>query len=207
VLPYSAEALASLFAQYGQAVRPMQAAGLMLGLALLGAALSGRAWAGRAAAVGLALAWGWVAIAWFLGRMAGLDFMAPVYAGVFLLQAALLLWSAFAGRLAYAPAGRLGLGVALAALLLPPAWALAAGGGLAAAPVFLVAPGPTVVVTLGLLAAARPPPLYLGLVPLLWAGVAGFQGWVLGMTHALLLAAAIVAALALALWQRWRLPA
>lgn len=197
MLPYDAEVLYAFFAQYARAIWPagplaalLAAVVLLLALRPLAGAASGRIVTGL-----LALAWGWVGWGFFLERFAQLNFAAPLYGGLFLLQALLLLlWAAMPSRrpgFRFEGGGlsRSGLVLALVALAVLPLAGPLAGEGWAAAPLVGLMPGPTALFTLGLLLLAEGRgPLHLAILPLLWAAVAGFEGWVLGLPHDLAVA-------------------
>jgi hypothetical protein len=106
-------------------------------------------------------------------------------------------------RFAYDAAGVLGgIGLALALIGLPAAGWLD-GVALQATPVVGLAPDPTALVTLGMLALARPRvPVSLLAIPLAWALISGWMSWVLGIESGYLPPAMALAVLALAVWQR-----
>lgn len=219
MLPYDAEILFAFHAQLNRALWPLPlVAPLLAALALLlalrprllpGAGAAG----GRIVAALLALGWAWVGWAYFLEGFALYNFAAPAYGALFLLQAALLLWSGtlrgspglgFAGdRSARDAFHWAGLLLALLALLACPLAGPLAGGGWAAAPLVGLMPGPTVLFTLGLLLLAESRgTLPLAVLPVLWAPVAGFEGWALGLPQDLVLAALCLLAGALLVWKR-----
>jgi hypothetical protein len=211
VLPYTAEVLVDLLARYGAAIWPVQA--LALALATVPLALAYRSHAGgrvASLAVGalLAAAWAWVAWGYFWRTLAALDFLAPIYAGVFALQAALLLLAAALGRLA--PGRPTGAVRWLAPAAFALAWAglplasLAAGYPPAATPVAGTMPGPTAALALAVLALVPRPPLWLVPLPLAWGFVAVYQGLVLGLPTAWATAGAIALAAAATVLRRWR---
>jgi hypothetical protein len=206
VLPFSAEVLFALHERYLAALWP--AAWLATTLAVAAIAAVWRPFAGgdRAVAAALGVAWLVAGAAFHLSWFARLNFAAPVYAGLFLMEGALLLWLGVVhGRLAFRRQGLGGgAGLALAALALAgypvadgltrPEW-----GGLRLAG---LAPGPTALLTLGLLLTAARPPLALMLIPALWCLLAGATGWILGLPADLALPPLAAAALGLALWRR-----
>jgi Family of unknown function (DUF6064) len=164
----------------------------------------------RLPAMILAAAWAWTG-AVFHGRyFAAINFMAPVYAGLFLLQALLLVWSGvFRGRIApHRPAGLAGwAGVALLAYAIAgyPAIAAIAGDGVANVPVVGFAPGATAVLTLGMLVLADGrTPLHLAFVPVLWSLIAGATAWTLGVPEDLVLPLLGLGSLALIVWKNRR---
>jgi hypothetical protein len=147
----------------------------------------------RLPAMILAAAWAWTG-AVFHGRyFAAINFIAPVYAGLFLLQALLLVWwGVVRGWIApHRPAGLggwAGLALILYAIAGYPMIAAVAGDGVASARVVGLAPGPTAVFTLGMLVLADGrTPLYLAFVPVLWSLIAGATAWTLGVPEDLVL--------------------
>src|SRR3546814_104160 len=110
MFPYDAEVLASSYRLYNTAIWPAQPVALMLALAALWLAVAPRPWSRRAVGVILAAGWLWCGLVFFLSHWAQLDFMAPVYGGAFLLQAALLLFAPTLRRRAFcAPSGAAGI--------------------------------------------------------------------------------------------------
>jgi hypothetical protein len=81
-----------LFELYNAAIWPAQIAVFALGVAILERSLRGETRTGRGIAGVLAAAWLWVAIAFHAGRYATLNTAAPVFAWIFAIEAALLLW-------------------------------------------------------------------------------------------------------------------
>lgn len=199
MLPFDAEVLASVVAQYNRAVWPAPVVALVLGLATLGLAWRG---GGRLPLLILGAGWAWTGIVFHYGTFALLNFMAPTYAVVFLVEAAVLGWLALRGGVGFErprrPVEWIGLALALFALLLWPLLALATPFGLAAAEVALVTPDPTALFTLGVLLMVRGRTPWSGaLLPLLWTFVGGATAWVLGADLALARGALGVAAILL----------
>jgi len=156
--------------------------------------------------------WGLLAVLWaFVGwtfvwhRYAAINWAIAYVAPLFALQAVGLLVAALTGG---GPAfdrrgaaGRIGLLLAAAGLVLYPLLPLLAGRPWPGAEVFGIAPDPTAIVTLGLLLAARGRmrPLLLP-IPLLWCLLSGFTLWTMDDPQAwlpLLAAASVLAALTL----------
>lgn len=195
--------LASAYAQYNAAVWPAQAAGLALALFALWFAGRGKA---RLVGVILAAAWLWCGLVFFRGFFAAYDFMAPVYAWVFVAEAALLLWG-FAWRplplrLQAELPGVAAVLFAAVALFGLPALTLAGGYGWAAARVVGVAPDPTVLFTLALLTAAEGRRRWLLMVlPLAWCALVAVTAWALGVAEAWPLPLVGAAVLLLGLWR------
>jgi hypothetical protein len=206
MFPFDAEVLASSYALYNAAVWPAQPVALALALAALWLAAAPHPWSGRIVGAILAAGWAWCGLVFFPQHFAALDFMAPVYAGAFLLQAALLLFSlVWRRRGLRAPGDAAGLGgLALAALALfaLPLISGLGGAGFAAARIVGLAPGPTVLFTLALLLLfeGRPPWLLLP-IPLLWCGVAAVTGWALSVPESLAVPVLALPSLALFAWR------
>jgi hypothetical protein len=115
---------------------------------------------GRFIAGILALLWLWVAWSFLWTRYATINWAASWLAGLFLVEALLLIWiGVVGGRLHFAfshsAAGVVGGALFLAALLLYPALAALLGRPWRQAEVFGIAPDPTVLGTLGLLLLAE----------------------------------------------------
>ncbi|MEQ8604708.1 MAG: DUF6064 family protein [Marivibrio sp.] len=206
MFPYTAEVLASVIANFNHDWWPLPAAaaGLMLGAVLL--AVRPQPGGGKVVGAALAAAWAWVAVGWHFLTFAEINFAAPIYGLFFLLQAALLLWIAVSrGALRFAPGidGFRLAGVALAAYALfgYPMLTAALGGDLAAVRLAGMAPGPTALLTLGLLlAASGRAPISLAVVPLLWCAAAGATAWLIAVPEDLVLPIfGVLAALLLAL--------
>lgn len=203
MLPYTAEVLNALLADYHAAIAPARLLGWLAGAALTVVAMHGgrRAW--RAIAALLAAGWLWVGLVFHYGYFSLLNFAAPAYAVLFCLQALLLLVAgSAAGRLRGPPPhipGWAGLLVAGLALGGQPLLALALGTPWHALPLPGTAPTPTALLTVGVLLLAAQPPWYLFLLPGLWAVIAGASGWILGTPRELILPLA-VAWLPLLLW-------
>ena len=194
---------------YNADIWPAQPVAVALGLVVVLRWLRDGRFAGGAIAVVLAALWLWVGWAYFFVRYDVINWTGSYVAMAFAIEAALILWSELLrGRLAPAenptPAGRAGAAMAFAAIVLYPAMAPLLGRPWAQAEVFGVTPDPTVVATLGLLAAADRPPWTLFVVPLAWCVYGGATLWTMGSPEALVMPIAAVAALALAAWNTRR---
>ena len=216
-----------LFELQNAAWWPLIPIALALGLAMVWLMLRPRPWAGRAVAIGLAAAWLWVAWSFLYMRYLPINWAAGYLIPLFLIQALLLLWfGGLLGRLEpVAPGGgtrRVGIPALVGAPVLADARALvalalslfavagypflapAAGRPFASAEIFALAPDPTALATLGLLALAPRgwPAFLLALPPVLWclASIAtlltmnAVEGWVL--------LAALMAGLTVLAWPR-----
>lgn len=211
MLPFTSDVFFALFETYNYAIWPVQPVAYALGLAALAAALRPGAAATRVAGTVLAAFWLWSGIFYHIGHFADINFAAPLFGAVFVLQGLLIAWtlvlrSSLTLRFARDGAGLTGLALALFALIVYPALNILAGHGWPQMPVFGVAPCPTTIFTLGLLLMLRPrPPVSLMVIPLLWAFVGGSAAaWLLDVPEDASLPAAALIALIAALRQRRR---
>jgi len=164
-----------LFELYNAAIWPLQLAAVALGL--VSAILLVRGKGARAIEAVLAAAWAWVAVAFLARRYATINWAAVYFAWAFGLEAALLAWTAFAGRIRAArptfPA-RAGFAILAAAVVL---WPLAAPlwrGGWRRAEIFGLTPDPTAVGTLGTLLALEIRRRWrLMILPAIWCLISG----------------------------------
>ena len=190
MLSYSSDVLAALHADYAAAVWPAQLVALAASAAVV--LLAFRPAAGRWTCGLLATAWAFTAVSYFLLHLLAIDFAAPAQGGLFLFQALLLAWSGvlrdrLAPRVAGGLAGWSGLGLLLFGLLAYPPLAGLAEGDWRAAPLFGLAPAPTLLATLGILVLAGAPPRHLLVLPLAWSLIAGWLAWELARPWELLL--------------------
>jgi hypothetical protein len=202
-LPFSLEAFLSLFGQYNLDIWPAQIVGYALGIAALFLVFRPRAGSDRAVAAILALFWLWNGVAYHWLYFTPINFAAPLFALIFVIQGLLLAWkAALRGAIAFRfrPGARAwaGLALALYAMLSYPLTNIAAGHGWPEMPVFAIAPCPTVIFTFGLLLFCDPrPPWSFLIIPLLWALVGGAAAWLLHMPEDLALPVAALAVLVL----------
>jgi hypothetical protein len=208
MLPFTADILFSSIAQYNRALWPLPPMALLLGLAAVLLTVRPVRDGNRLIGAYLAAAWLWIGIGYHLLHFARLDFAAPLYGALFVLEGLLFLWIAIRGRLAFRfRGGTVGwAGLALAMLAL--AWPLVdrlAGLGWQAERVVGLVPAPTTILTLALLLlVAGRTPWYLAIVPLLWTVVAGATAWILWIPQDLGLPAAGLLAIGLLLWKNRR---
>lgn len=209
MFPYDAEVLAAGYAQYNAAVWPAQLIALLLALSVLWLCLTPRTWGPYFIGTLLVAAWLWCGLVFFRGHMAALDFMAPAYGWMFVVQAGLLAWGLLwrPPALAFRPdlRGVVGLLLAGVALFGLPLISGFGTSGFAAARIVGVAPGPTALFTLGLLLLTTGRRAWLlMIVPLAWCAVAGVVAWALGVAEAWPLPLLGLAALSLAFWSHLR---
>jgi hypothetical protein len=207
MLPFTADVLFSSFETYNRALWPLPVLAVALALAIILLTLRPVRGGDRAIGALVALAWLWVGIGYHFLHFAAIDFAAPAYGAVFVLEGLLFAWTAVVRRLAFRfgpdPFRWAGLALALAAAL---AWPLvdSLGHGWQSARVAGLAPGPTAAFTLGLLLTAGRPPLHLAVIPLLWTLIAGATAWALIIPQDLALPVAGLAGFTLILWKSRR---
>jgi hypothetical protein len=208
MLPFTAETLFASLGQYQRGLWPLPPLALLLGLAAVLLALRPMHHGDRLIGGLLAAAWLWIGIGYHLLHLARLDFAAPLYGILFLLEGGLLLWSTIRGRLAFRFRGGLVGWVGLALAMLALAWPLLdrlAGLNWQAERVALLAPVPTTILTLALLLlVAGRTPLRLALVPLLWTLIAGATAWILWIPQDLVLPLVGVGGFGLLVWKNRR---
>jgi hypothetical protein len=212
MLPYTAEVYAALIGRYNAA---MGAAGIGLAilsaLAAAGFAIRPRPWSGRVVAALLAAGWVWCGGVFHYQFFAPYNFAAPIYAMAFVVQGVLLLWTGvLRGRLHFewgrGPSSLIGAAILAVALVVDPVLGWFAGWPVAQTPVVGLTPDPTALLTLGVLALARPrPPVHLLILPVCWALWSGWMAWTLGAYSDLTLPLAGIASV-LGLAAVWRRP-
>ncbi len=194
-----------LFALYNEALWPAHVVTAALGALCLALARRGGALGTRAVLVILAALWLWIAWAFHAERFATINWAATYYALAFALQAALLLWFALVrppdGTRAASPVA---FAIALFAVLLQPAIGPLLGRDWHQAEVFGLAPDPTAVATLALLAMQARTPRLLMIIPTLWCIMTGLTLWTMEAPDALVTPLAGALALLAAAWKTAR---
>ncbi len=181
-LPYSAAVYAEILTDYNRTWWPV----VILAWVFLAASPWLAAKWPRLSYVGLAGLWLWVGAVHQFVTMAPLNFMAPVYALLWILQAILFAGQAWRSTTIAEPSvtPRRAIGiVALAfALIVHPFGLAATGWDIVALPLAGAAPDATVVATVGLLTWIYRPPWFLYVLPIVWAIVAAATGYFLHLT-------------------------
>jgi Family of unknown function (DUF6064) len=195
-----------LFDLYNAALWPAHVLALAVGLAILALmARGGHRW-NRAAGLLLAACWLWVALAFLFNRYATINWAATWFAGLFVVQAVLLVLAGAGGGIEAAPQLRRAGAVALFvfALLIQPLIGPLTGRPWTQAEVFGMAPDPTALGTLGfaLLQPTAGRRWLLLVIPLLWCAISGATLWTMRSPDALVLPAAGLLALVLAASRR-----
>lgn len=191
LLPFSPRVYWRLFALENEALWPAQP--VLLAAVVLLAFCFIRGWrpSGRWLGPVLGAAWLWAGWQFVALRYGTINWAAPTFAWGFYAEAALLAALGLSGRLVFLRRGRggwPGIGLLAAAALLWPALAPLDGRSWREAEVLAVAPDPTAVATLGLLALAErsrwtallciAPALWLALSVLTLVTMGAWQGWV-----------------------------
>jgi hypothetical protein len=189
-----------LFELYNESLWPAQIAALVAAALIVLLLRQSSETAGRAIPAILALLWAWVAWAFHAERYATINWAAAYFAIAFVAQAALLLLAALKRDALGFTANPLTLSLfAFAVIGLP--LVSAALRDWHQAEVFGLAPDPTAVATLAVLAAAQRPPWLLFVIPLLWCAVTGLTLTAMEAPDALVTPAAALLALLAAAWK------
>lgn len=182
-LLFSPRVYSRLFELYNASVWPAQILSLALGVAMVLMLLRPVRGGGRLIPVILGVQWLWIAWAFFFERYAAINWAAIYIAPAFALEGALLIAAGVAGPgLRFVRRGGRGFAAGLvlftAALVLYPLIAPLLQRPWAAAEIFGIAPDPTAVATLAILALAAGR-LRVGLmvIPVLWCVVTGATLW------------------------------
>ena len=184
-MPFSLEMLLTYFAAYNERIWPMQVVGFALGLlTLVPLFRSGRVW-DRVVTGVLAFLWLWLGLVFWREAAAT---MAMLYAPtvLFAVQGALFLYALVRDRITYGSVELIHTAIGLAfiayALLGYPLVGLLVGHVYPRAALSPLFPCPGIVLTFGVFLLARRVPLYLLVIPTLWA-VSGMLWFYLGMVE------------------------
>lgn len=200
MLPFTVEQFFAVFRAYNEAVWP--APWVLVALALVAVALAAQPRAGsdRAVSAVLAVLWLWQGLAYHLAFFAAINPLAYAFAALSVAAALLFAWAGVVQRrlqfrLSWRGRGAAGLLLVVFALVVYPAWAMAAGHRYPAMPTFGL-PCPTTLFTVGMLAWLVPPyPRAPLIAPVLWCLIGAQAAFWLGVPQDLgLLAAAAVGA-------------
>src|SRR5512146_2853792 len=176
-MPFTHEQFLDVFARYNTAFWPAAVVLWLLSIAALVWLLRGGATASSRIAAVLAIQWAWAGAVYHAVFFAVINPAAQLFAALFVFEFGMLAWFGVARRRLHFSSGRslrhiLAFGF-IAYGLLYPALGLAFGLAYPRMPTFGV-PCPTTLLTAGfLLAADRPLPRLVGVVPVIWALVGG----------------------------------
>ncbi len=189
--------------RHNAAVWPAQIVTFGLGLVIAGLLYRPVRQHGRIVSATLAGLWAWVAWVFLWTRYATINWVATYLAGLFAIEAVLLVGIGVGrGRLSFRasrdPARVIGIGLFILAVALYPLLAPLLGRGWRQAEVFGVSPDPTVIGTLGVLLLAEGVHRWWVLtVPLLWCVISGATLWAMGSPEAwIMLPAAVLVLMA-----------
>lgn len=181
LVPFTRDVFLGALERYNEAIWPVQIAACLLVLLALWCALRPFPGSRRLIAAILATAWIWTGVAYYLLYQAQINWAAWALGFVFVLQGlAFNVTGVIRGRIDFRftgdATGWAGLVLIGVAAILYPLIGVGSDQGWPRMPLVGVAPGPTLVWTLGMLLLAVPRvPWHLLLIPLLWSatGVAG----------------------------------
>jgi hypothetical protein len=194
-----------LFELHNRALWPAQFLTAALGLTILLMMLRPVGARERTIPVLFGALWIWIAWSFFIERYATINWAAIYVAPVFAVQGLLLIWVGARGHLAFA-GGRgnvAGIGLFVLALAGYPLIAPAMGRPWTAAEIFGIAPDPTSVATLAVLALAQGRIRWLLMViPCLWCIVTGATLWTMESAEYFVAPLCALAAVGIALLRR-----
>lgn len=185
-MPFTLHEFLQVFAEYNDAIWPIQNAWIALALAMIVAAFLPSRIRPAIIPFGLALLWTWMGAVYHLIFFRKINPAATAFGLVFLLEAVLLTtWAlqtrGLSFRPRHTPRAWAGGGLLVFALVIYPKLAVAFGHFYPAQPTFGL-PCPTTIATLGLLLWATPsPPWQVWTIPVLWAGIGSSAAIRLGM--------------------------
>lgn len=173
---------------------PLQLFKLAIGLAICARTIFATSWSDRVIATMLSVVWLIVAALYLLQRYDTINYAARYFAIGFAAQAILLVWSGVVRDHLSAAAGtiatKIGIALIVYAVAIHPFIAPLSGRPWTQAEIFGLAPDPTVIATLGVLAAAARPNWPLLVLPLLWCVISGLTLWTMESPEAPVIATA-----------------
>ena len=187
LLPYSLEVYLSVMTAYNAAVFPLPLlASLILGLTLLPRRLQPIAFFRSAAFITALIAGCWASVSWFYfwRTMSDFDFLSPVYALAWGLQAILLITLLKDRRIEPSKQPSLGqiriglITVLFGLVVYPLAFAMVTGAW-QATPLLASMPDPTAIVTVGILLMVRRRALVFLVIPITWGFISAYSGFLL----------------------------
>jgi uncharacterized protein DUF6064 len=194
-----------LFELHNRALWPAQLLTMALGLTILLMMLRPVRGSERSIPALLGVLWIWIAWSFFIESYATINWAAIYVAPVFALQGLLLIWVGSRGHLAFASGRANVAGIGLFALALAgyPLIAPAMGRPWIAAEIFGIAPDPTSVATLAVLALVQGRVRWLLMViPCLWCIVTGATLWTMESAEYFVAPLGALAAVGIALLRR-----
>lgn len=187
-LPFTQEQFFELFAEYNEAVWPLQLVFNVAAIAMVVILIRTPGRAGKLVSFGLAFLWFWVAVVYHLAFFWRINPAAPFFVLISLAAAEAFLWFGFFRPSLCFRSGMdarkiAGVFVVLFALAGYPIFGALLGHHYPAAPTFGL-PCPTTIFTFGvLLMAARPLPWLVLVAPMVWAAIGAAAAFSLGVTQ------------------------
>jgi len=184
-LPFTPDQFFSVFVSYNRAIWPAQVVAYALGLGAVLLAIREKRASGRVISAILGLFWVWMGMVYHVMYFKPINPAAAVIGALFIFQGTMfLILGSGRERLAFhftrKPIPLVGACFVLYAMVVYYALAAAFGHSYPAAPMFGVAPCPTVIFTFGILLwATRPVPWYLYIIPLIWSLIGTTAAWTL----------------------------
>ncbi len=211
-MPFSIEQFFEVFARYNLAVWPLQIVAFLAGIVVVLLLWSNSRGGAAMIAVTLSAMWLVNGIGFHWLYFSTINPAARLFAAVFILQAALLAFVAFAGpevrfRSGRGPVSVFGLICIAFALVFYPVVGWLFGHRYPAVPMFGIAPCPTTIFTVGVLLQAQWRRVrWLLVIPGLWAGLGGSASFLLGVRQDYALFAILPALVILAFghWRGWK---
>lgn len=191
LLLFSPRTYYRLFELHNRAWWPAHLAFLGTGVSILVLLRRATPWSATAIMVLLSICWAFVAWAFHLERYARINWAARYFGAAFVIQALLMIQYGIGRRrplLAWprTGVGRVAIGVTTFALFVEPLIGLLVRRAWTQLEIFGIAPDPTAIATLGVLAMTAPrAPRYLLVVPVAWCAISGVTLWAMGQPDAL----------------------
>jgi len=187
MLPFTREQFVSIFANYNNAVWPLQVLAYLVGLGMVVMLLRPSRTSDRTIGVGLAAMWAWTGVAYHWLYFSTINKAALVFGALFVLQGALLFYVVMIrGRLWFGASSAmtswLGWALLIYASVIYPALGMWTGHRYPEMPMFGITPCPITIFTFGfLLLTVAPVSRWLLVIPLTWSVVGGSAAFLLGV--------------------------
>ena len=191
-LPFTPEQFINVFANYNNAVWPIQLFAYLLGVIMVVPLMRTRRVTNNKTnyliGFGLALMWVWAGVAYHGLFFSTINTAAFFFAGLFVLQALLLIYFTVRRRLEFATAHGIsqwiGWALIVYALLIYPLAGVLSGHRYPEMPMFGITPCPVTMFTVGLFVLVKPRiPRALLVIPFLWSLLGGSAVFVLGVAQ------------------------
>ena len=208
MLPFTRDQFVAIFAEYNEAVWPVQVVAYALGFVMIVMLVGSSRLRDRTIAVGLAVMWLWTGIAYHALFFSAVNTAAFLFAALFIIQGGLFAYFAVRGPLQFGLRPGLtvwvGAAFALYAAVVYPLLGMWFGHPYPEMPMFGITPCPVTILTFAfLLLTTGPVPLWLTVIPLTWSLIGGSAAFLLGVPQDwVLLATGVIAIPLIALHDR-----